>query len=309
MIKMKKVKDKESGLSKMLLNMQKKISLKNFSSFKIGGNTKYFYEAKTVLGLKKALNWAKKSKIKYFILGGGSNVLFSDDGFDGLIVKLNFNKIKVSGEKIHVESGANLGLVVATALKNKLAGIEDLSGIPGTIGGAIRGNAGIKTCWIGDKIESAKIFDAAQNKIITFRKKDFKFSYRESVLKKHKNLILLNAILKLKRVKDVSPATSQIKELALKRAKSQPKGLSCGCIFMNPTKKYKGKPVSAGELIDKTGLKGKRLGNAEISNIHANFFVNKGNASSKDMLALISLAKSEVYKKFKIRLVEEIEIV
>ncbi|MFA6549841.1 MAG: UDP-N-acetylmuramate dehydrogenase [Candidatus Gracilibacteria bacterium] len=290
-------------------DIKNNISLKNFSSFKIGGNAKYFYEAKTILGLKKTLNWAIKNKIKYFILGGGSNVLFSDNGFDGLVIRLNFNKIKAVGKKIYTESGANLGLIVGTALKNRLVGIEDLSGIPGTFGGAVRGNAGIKTCWIGDKIESAKIFDVTKNKIITFQKKDFKFGYRESILKKYKTLILISAILKLKRIKDITSATSRVKELALKRVKSQPHELSAGCIFMNPTKKYKGKATSAGELIDKAGLKGKRLGNAEISNIHANFFINKGNASSMDMLALIDLAKSEVYKKFKIRLVEEIEIV
>ena len=173
MIKIKKVKSEIRVMSiNLLSDVKKTVPLKIFSSFKIGGNAKYFYEAKTVLGLKKALNWAKKNKIKYFILGGGSNVLFSDNGFDGLVIKLNFNKIKVVGEKIHAESGVNLGLVVGAALKNNLVGIEDLSGIPGTIGGAIRGNAGIKTCWIDNSIESAKIFDVAKNKIITFRKKD-----------------------------------------------------------------------------------------------------------------------------------------
>lgn len=303
------IKNKKVNKEILPVGGKNEVLLKNFSSFRVGGKAKYFIEVRKIEDLKRIISWAKKNKIRYVILGGGSNILFTDKGFDGIVIKPVFNKIEVKGDKIYVESGSNLSSVIALAIKNKLVGMEDLSGIPGTIGGAIRGNAGIKTCSIGDKILSAKVYDASKNKLLTLHKKDFKFEYRESVLKKHKNLILISAVLKLKRVKDISSATSRIKELALNRAKTQPQGFSCGCVFMNPKKKLNGKIVSSGELIDKAGLKGRRIGGAEISKIHANFFINNGSATSKDILDLIYLAKREVYKKFKIRLVEEIEVV
>lgn len=285
------------------------VPLKDYTSWRIGGNAKYFIEAKSADELKSAILFAKKNGLAWHILAGGTNVLFSDKGFDGLIVRSIFDKFEIHGERILAYGGANLQSVILACVRRGLSGLENLAGIPGTIAGAIRGNAGTQEAEIGDVVESVKIFDAKSGRIKTMKRNQLKFSYRSSALKKNKNLILLSAILKLKKAKNQASLIKLIREKTILRSRTQPTGFSAGCVFINPTKKVQGKLMSAGELIDKAGLKGKRINEAEISKTHANFFINIGGATASDIIALINLAKKKVYEKFKIRLAEEIEIV
>lgn len=289
--------------------VKRDVPLKNYSSFRIGGPAKYFYEAIAPAPLARILSFAKRHSLRWFVLGGGTNVLFSDKGFDGLIVRLAFDKFEIRGERILAEAGANLQVVISACVKRGLAGLENLAGIPGTIGGAVRGNAGAHGAEISGAVAAVKVFDSRDCRVRTIKKSAMKFSYRNSLLKKRRGLIILSIVLKLKKVKDRAALIKTVRENLVRRNSSQPRGLSAGCIFMNPAKKVRGRLLSAGELIDKVCLKGTRINGAVISKTHANFFVNKGGAKASDITALINLAKKKVYKKFKIRLMEEIEIV
>jgi len=294
------------------------IPLKDYSSFGIGGPAKYFFEAHTASELAHALYFAKKNRLRFFVLGGGTNVLFKDDGFDGLIVRFLGSKAVFRGVHAIIEAGANLQKIVLDSIQAGLSGLEKLSGIPGTIGGAVRGNAGTREGQISDFVESVKVFDTATLKVRVLKKPDLKFSYRNSLFKTRHDLIILSVVLKLKKAKNPNEILAVIKRAAERRKKTQPAGLSAGCVFMNPhirrqfslkTAPLTAASLIAGELIDKAGLKGTKIGGAMISKLHGNFFINCGNATFDDMIRLINLAKKRVYEKFKIRLKEEIEIV
>ncbi len=303
------------------------VPLKNYSSFRIGGPAKYFFEAHTAVKLARALKFAKKNRLRFLILGSGTNVLFKDEGFRGLVIRMSGTDFKLRvllrGGRIIAEAGANLQKIVLDSAAAGLSCLEKLSGIPGTIGGAVRGNAGAREGQISDFIESVKVFDAAAEKVRVLKKSDLKFSYRNSLFKTRRDLIILSVVLRLKKAKNPGEILAAIKRAAERRNLTQPTGLCAGCVFMNPQKQNRGRQnrgrfskrtvplsaLSAGELIDKAGLKGTRIGGAMISKLHGNFFINCGNATSNDMLRLIDLAKKCVYEKFKIRLKEEIEIV
>lgn len=256
------------------MNFRKNISLKKYTTFQIGGKAKYFFVAKTKTDLISAIKMAKKMNLPFFIFGGGSNLLVSDKGFNGLVIK----------------TGKPLALYV-------LKGLEWAAGIPGTIEGAVYGNAGAFGKSMKDVVKTVEVFDTRTGKIKFFKNKDCKFGYRDSVFKKKKNLIILSVKIKLKK-----SDPKKIKEHLKQRKEKQLLGYaSVGSIFVNP------KGLTAGELIEKCGLKGKRIGNVKISEKHANFIVNLGKGKAKDVKKLINLIKKEVKKKFKINLEEEIQ--
>jgi len=283
---------------KKLSGVKENQVLAEFTTFKIGGPADWLYQAKSEEDLIKAVNFCRDQKIPFFILGGGSNLLITDKGFRGMAIKLENKEGKVLEEKIIVESGLKLGELVNLATDNNLSGLEFLAGIPGTVGGAVVGNAGAWQQNIGDKIERVKVLDE-KNQIQWFNRIDCQFDYRQSRFKKKKEIILAVEF----SLKKENPLVikEKIKEYLAKR-QSQPKAFSAGCIFINP------KPKVAGNLIEECGLKETRINNAEISPIHANFIVNHGGAKAKDVLELISLAKQKVKEKFEINLEEEIII-
>lgn len=272
--------------------------LSEFTTFKIGGPADWFYQAKSEEDLIKAIDFCYDQKIPFFILGGGSNLLITDKGFRGMVIKLENKEGKVLEEKIIVDSGLKLGELVNLATDNDLSGLEFLVGIPGTVGGAVVGNAGAWQQNIGDKIERVKVLDE-RKQIQWFNRIDCQFAYRQSRFKKKKEIILAVEF-SLKKENHLI-IKEKIKEYLAKR-QSQPKSFSAGCIFINP------KPKVAGSLIEECDLKGTRINNAEISPIHANFIINHGGAKAKDVLELISLAKKKVKEKFGIDLEEEIII-
>jgi UDP-N-acetylmuramate dehydrogenase len=307
-----------------MLKIKEKISLKEYTTFKIGGPARYFFVAKNKEDLKNTILWAKKKKLPFFILGGGSNVLFSDNGFKGLIIKLQNTQYKIRNTKIVAEAGVPLQKLVLETAKKGLSGLENLAGIPGTLGGAIWGNAGAFGREIGDLVEEVKVLDVRGSKLEVkkLKKEDCKFGYRNSIFKKRKNWIILEATLKLKRGKK-KEIEEKIKEILKLRKEKQPLEFpSAGSVFKNvpiekvPKKireKFKEKIkdgfLPAGVLIEAARLKGYQIGGAKISEKHANFIVNTGEAKAMDVLKLIELIKKRVKKKFKIELKEEIVLV
>jgi UDP-N-acetylmuramate dehydrogenase len=261
--------------------------------------------------------------LPFFILGGGSNVLFSDNGFNGLVIKLQNTQYEIRNTKIVAEAGVPLQKLVLESVKKGLSGLENLAGIPGTLGGAIWGNAGAFGREIGDLVEEVKILQIANGKlqIVNLKKEDCKFGYRESIFKK-KNWIILEATLKLKKGKKKEIEEKIKKILRLRKEKQPLEFPSAGSVFKNvPIKKVPKKIrekfkekikdgfLPAGVLIDAVGLKGFQIGGAKISEKHANFIVNVGEAKASDVKELIEKIKKGVKKKFKIQLEEEIKLV
>ncbi len=278
------------------MKIEKNKSLKNLTTFKIGGKADFFVEAKNNNDILKAVNFAKKQKIPSVLIGNGSNILINDRGFRGLVIKIQNTNCKIQNSLLICEAGVTLAKITQIAMKNGLTGVEFLLGIPGSLGGAIVGNAGTKKKSISDIIESVKILN---NKgVIDVPKDYFDFSYRDSKIKKN-NDIILEATLKLKKIAN----REKIKTLYHKFIKlrvNQPKGYSAGSIFKNPPN------FKAGELIEKCQLKGLRKGDAEVSRKHANFIINLGKATALDVNYLITKIQKEVLNKFGVQLVREI---
>lgn len=312
------------------MKLRKNFSLKNQTTFRIGGRAKYFCIVKNKDDLIRAVQEAKRIKVSFFVLGGGSNVLFSDKGYNGLVAKcqIDFKRL-LKENKNHVEvcvgAGTKLDDLVRLSIKKSLTGAEWLAGIPGTVGGAVFGAVQAFGGKISDIVKSVEVFDVKTNKIKTFSKKRCGFFSKNSIFKKKKNLIILSAVFKLKKGKK-EEIKNKIREYFDYRKRNHPvKFPSAGSVFINPKKKIKDKKllreypelkkfnkkgeIPAGFLIEKCGLKGKRVGGAKISEKHANFIVNLKNAKAKDVIELIKLIKKRVKNKFKIDLKEEIQII
>lgn len=286
-----------------LEKIEKDISLSTLTTYKTGGIAKLVVYPNNINNLKQMLKLIHKYNIKYFILGKGSNTLFSDKEFNGVIIKLDkLNNFKIKQTEIYVESGMILSKLVQASVKNELTGLEFAIGIPGTIGGAIYMNAGAYGNNMSNIVKSVIVLNEKfQIKEIPLEK--LKFDYRYSIFQDNKNLICVAANIKLEHGNHDEIA-SKIKENLLKRKNSQPLEYpSAGSVFRNPEGNY------AGKIIEELGLKGKNIGGAEISTKHANFIINKNNASSSDILDLIKLVQKEVKDKYKIDLKLEQQLV
>ncbi|MBC7074260.1 UDP-N-acetylmuramate dehydrogenase, partial [Candidatus Parcubacteria bacterium] len=284
----------------------------------------YFVRAKNEKELIQIIRWTKKNNLPFFILGGGSNVLFSDEGFRGVVIKIQNCKLKIKNSKIIAGAGCPLQKLIQEAVKNSLSGLEWAAGIPGSLGGAIRGNAGAFGKEMKDVVEKVKVLEVRglKFKVKELGKEDCRFAYRESIFKRKKDWVILGATLKLKKGKR-KEIQEKIREILKLRKEKQPLEFpSAGSVFKNvPTKKLPKKLkekfkekikngfLPAGVLIEACGLKGKTIGGAKISEKHANFILNFQNASAKDVLKLISLVKRKAKEKFHLKLEEEIEIV
>lgn len=283
--------------------IEKDISLSTLTTYKTGGIAKLVVYPNNINNLKQLLKLIHKHNIKYFILGKGSNTLFSDKEFNGVIIKLDkLNNFEIKETEIYVESGMILSKLVQASVKNELTGLEFAIGIPGTIGGAIYMNAGAYGSKMSNIVKSVIVLDEKlQIEEIPLEK--LKFDYRYSIFQANKNLICVAANIKLEHGNHDEIA-SKIKENLLKRKNSQPLEYpSAGSVFRNPEGNY------AGKIIEELGLKGKNIGGAEISTKHANFIINKNNASSSDILKLIKLVQKEVKDKYKIDLKLEQQLV
>lgn len=284
--------------------------LANHCTYRIGGPARVLFSAANEREIVAGIEIAKENRFKIMILGGGSNILFSDRGFDGLVLKLANNFIKIAEEKedravVLAGAGAPLAALVKFALDNSLAGMEWAAGIPGTAGGAIRGNAGAFGREIGASVLRVRALEISGKSVVPaiVGKEDCAFGYRESVFKRNKNLVITAAKFVLEKG-NANEIADKIKECAEKKRISQPLDFpSAGSVFKNPEGFF------AAKIIEDCGLKGRSAGGAQISEKHANFIVNRGNAKADDVLALIAQIKAAAKEKFAVDLKEEIEIV
>ncbi len=313
-------------MSKAGTHILENVSLAPLTTYLIGGKAKYFTRPKTPGQLLEALDWAEKNKQPVYVLGGGSNILVSDKGYEGLVIKLDNQKInkKEWGEskvELGVGSGVSLGALVqfCSATSQFLTGLEWAAGIPGSVGGAVFGNAGAFGGSMQDQIESVYAYDTLERAFKTYKNADCGFGYRNSLFKQGGKIIwsvsfsLESGNLQLGREKILN----YLNERKQKQPLEYP---SAGSVFKNPSLKELNKDlkssteifslfkenIPAGWLIEKSGLKGQRIGNAQISPKHCNFFVNLGEARSQDVFSLISLAQQAVLEKFNLKLVPEI---
>lgn len=282
-------------------DIKENVSLKTLTTLKVGGISKYVFYPKNVTSLKKALTLFKENNINYKIFGNGSNIIPSDKIYDGVIIKLSsLNNLKINDEVIEVEAGYSLMKLAKEVIKLGLSGLEWACGIPGTIGGAVYMNAGAYKQDMSFVLEKITVLDENMN-IVTLNKDELDFSYRHSRLMEE-NLICLSATLKLEK-KDISLIEEVVNKRKEKRMETQPLEYpSAGSVFRNPFNDF------AGRLVEECNLKGKQIGGAMISLKHANFIINKDNATGKDVLDLINLAKKEVKEKFNIELKQEQEL-
>ena len=277
-------------------------SLKKHTTYRIGGPADLMIFPKSKQDLIKVIEIINENKIQLTILGSGSNVLVSDNGIRGAVISLknSLKQIEVDDNILYAECGTMLGKIVKHAVKNNLIGLENLNGVPGTLGGALIMNAGAWGGEISENLVNVELINS-KNELKKVPKKDINFSYRKSSF--DKNDILLSAEFNLKKAEK-----NLIKENFSKaqsgRTSSQPLDKrSAGSLFKNPRNN------SAGKLLDNAGLKGFSIGGAKISEKHANFFINDGNASSNEMLQLIKKAHKEVKKQFDIDLSLEVKLI
>ena len=276
-------------------------SLKKHTTYGIGGPADLMIFPKSKQDLIKVIEIINKNKIQLTILGSGSNVLVSDNGIRGAVISLknSLKQIEVDENILYAECGTMLGKIVKHAVKNNLIGLENLNGVPGTLGGALIMNAGAWGGEISENLVHVEIMNS-KNEIQKIQKKDLNFSYRQSSF--NKDDILLSAKFNLQKA-DKDVIKDNFIEAQSGRKKSQPLNKrSAGSLFKNP------KNNSAGKLLDEAGLKGFSIGDAKISEKHANFFINDGDATSKDMLMLIKKAHKEVKDKFNVNLSLEVKL-
>ena len=278
-----------------------KVNLSGYTSFKIGGPAEYFFEPKNLKSLQQILVFARQSGQRVFILGAGSNILVSDAGLDGLVVRLsgkNFKQCSCQGNYLVAGSGLKLNALISFSKKHNLSGLEFLVGIPGSLGGSLLGNAGAWGKFIGEMVTQVGVVDYS-GKLKILQSKQLKFAYRKSNLNKY---IIIWAKFKLQAAQK-KVILAKMREYLLRRKQSQGSNLpNAGCIFKNPS------GGSAGRLIDSCKLKGKAKGQAVISKRHANFILNAGKAKSRDVLALMDLMQKKVRERFKVNLEPEVKI-
>lgn len=291
------------------------VDLKNFSSIRVGGPAEFFYTADTIDDLVKAVALAYKNKIPYFVLGGGYNIIPSDSGFTGLVIKNNTANIAFSGSDSEVitDSGVSLGKLINLAASRDLGGLEFLFGVPGTIGGAVYGNAGAFKYEISDFVKSLIVLIPFEDemKILRKNKEWMNFSYRSSKLKKDfKGVDFKPVILtvKLQLVRRRNDEILMMMQNNIKQKKElQPlEEISAGSFFTNPGTN---KEMTAGYLLDKAGAKKLRVGGAAFSKKHANFLINKKHAQAKDIRDLANKARERVEEEFNLTLREEVEYI
>ena len=269
--------------------------------FHLGGPAELFAEPETVEDLRTLVRRAREEGTPVRLLGGGSNILVRDEGVAGLVIRLSapvFSETSVANQTITAGGGAKLGHAISTSVREGLAGLETLVGIPGTIGGALHGNAGSRGGDIGQWTSQATVMTRT-GEILTRAGEELVFAYRESSLDE---LVILGAKFELEQ-EDPEELTKRMQKQWIIKKAGQPLGhQSAGCIFKNP------RGMSAGMLIEQAGLKSTRVGGAEVSQRHANFIVANEGATSQDVLKLIDLVKERVQERVGIELETEIEI-
>lgn len=303
------------------MKIKNNVILAKHTTYKIGGPADYFVSVKDFEELKRALQFVNDNSLPIFILAGGSNVLFSDDGYRGLIIKIDNKKLNINSNIITADAGVLMNDLVSQSIENNLAGLEWAGGLPGTVGGAMRGNAG---CFGGEIKDIVKEVTAVTNngEIKLYKNEDCEFGYRDSIFK-HNNEIIMGAVFELQPGNKENLKTIVFDHIKYRQLRYRLP--SCGSVFKNcllekvsqkVQEKFRNKiktdpfpllPVAV--LIDACGLVGKTIGGAMITKEHANIIHNFNNAKATDVLNLIDLVKEKVGKKFGIKLEEEVQLI
>jgi UDP-N-acetylmuramate dehydrogenase len=304
-----------------MMTLMENIPLAPFTSFGIGGPARYLAEVTSADELREALLFARRKSLRYYLLGGGTNLLVSDSGFDGLVIRVKFAALRQTSHGIEAEAGADLTGLVHQAACWGLLGMESLAGIPGMLGGAVRGNAGAYGGCIAQVCTSVQALNAETLEWVSLSKEECCFGYRESRFKREPGLIVASATLELlpgppEEIRQRVEAT-----LARRAARNLQCEKSVGSFFMNPVvsdpalierfetdQKVLSRDgrVPAGWLIDQAGLRNQRIGAAMVSALHANYLVNTGAASAREVLALARIIKEQVRAVTGVQLREEV---
>ena len=308
-----------------MLNIRENVELAPLTTFRIGGPARDFAVVFSEEELKELLKWAREKKLPTFFLGGGSNILISDEGFKGLVIKIQNSKLEIKNSNVFAEAGILSSKVLAESINYGLTGLEWLVGIPGTIAGAMANNAGAYGKDMSAVVEKVKVLEVATLVAKEMTNKDCRFEYRESIFKGNSNYIILSVVLNLKKG-NPEESRALMKEY-LKQRSYKNSGRSAGCFFKNISweklnnkenflkkfpelKKFEYLPrVGVGHLIDFLGLKGKSVGGAMISFEHASYIINKENAKAEDVIRLVNLVKEKIKARYGIVLENEVEVV
>ena len=279
------------------------VELKKYTTFKLEARAKFMVFPKTINELLNLVTFIKLNEIKYKVIGNGSNLIFVNKYYDGILINLSeINHFNLTGNKLVVGAGYSLMSLANKVSKLGYSGLEFATGIPGTVGGAVYMNAGAYNSDMGYVVSEIKVLTPSLE-FKTLYNKDLHFHYRESFLQEHKDYICLEATIALKKG-NKDEILELIEERKKRRIMSQPLEFpSAGSVFRNPVNDY------AGRLIEEIGYKGKKIGGAEVSQKHANFIINTGNATGADVKKLISEIQTQVKAKFDIELKAEQEYV
>ncbi len=306
----------------MAIEVQKNVPLAPLTTFGIGGAARYFVKVRSDDQIREAIQWAEGKGVKFVMLGGGSNVLVPDDGLDALVIQLKGNLWGVSENSVDAWASTNLLELIRASGAQGWGGWEKLAGIPGTIGGAVRGNAGAFGPEIKDFVTKVRAFNSETGDVKEFSNTKCNFSYRHSFFKDHPEWIITRVILQLQGVESAESAKFATETIAEREKRHLQNVRAAGSFFMNPKapqniiemfeqekgdKSREGR-VPAGWLIEKAGMKGATVGDAIASLQHPNYIVNQGNATSYDVLNLAQMIKSRIELEFGIDLREEAAI-
>ncbi len=269
--------------------------------FDLGGVAEYFAEPRSIDELQGLVRYCQEEELSVRVLGGGSNLLVRPEGVTGVVIRLSegeFVDVQVAGNQLTAGAGGKLGHAISVAVREGLGGLETLVGIPGSIGGALHGNAGSRGGDIGQWTQEATVMTRT-GEVLVREREEMVFAYRESSLDE---LVILQARFELESDDPTELTKRMQKQWIVKKASQPMRHQSAGCIFKNP------RGMSAGELIEQAGLKGTRIGGAEVSSRHANFIVAEPGANSNDVLRLIELIRNRVEERLGVELELEIEV-
>lgn len=305
------------------MTVQENIPLAPYTTYRIGGQARYFVVCKSEEDILNAVRWAKEKDLPYFVLGGGSNLLISDKGYSGLIIHLEVSHHTIDGLRISAQAGVPMQALVEETTSNGLKGLEWAGGLPGQLGGAIRGNAGAFGGEINDVIKSVRVLTPS-GKVKNFSRRKCGFKYRSSIFKRDPGYIILSAELKFQNGEAKELLKLAAEKVEWRRTKHPMDKGNCGSYFTGtplhelPQGLLEKHPdiknairdgnVATAYFIDQCGFKNKRIGGAEVSDRHPNFLVNQtGSACSEHVLMLASMVKSRVLHDFGVILEEEPE--
>lgn len=278
--------------------------MSKYTTMRVGGPCDCIVFPDEISKIKEVIDFCKNENITFFVIGNGSNLLVKDEGIHGVVIKLGhrFSKIELDGEYILAYAGATMPTLSQLAKKNSLKGLEFACGIPGTIGGGVKMNAGAYGSQISDILYEVTYMDEKEE-IKTIKNKDCSFGYRKSIFTINPNYVILSAKFKLERG-NIDEIENKMKENSLARKAKQPLEYpNFGSVFKRPEGYFVGK------LVDDAGLRGYKIGGAQVSTKHTGFIVNVDNATCKDVLNLIGYVQTTVYNKFNVKLTPEVIII